>query len=137
MEKKYRRTPDIYIIVLLVGLIVVIDSFRIQQFIWLYDGIKFLAALLIALYGLWGLLVPYATLSDNKLRINATVFRTKEFDLTKDTSSDFDEGQDTIEIRDKKKSHVVKTRNLRSKDRGNFKTDLKKGTEEAPSEETT
>lgn len=124
MEKKYRRTPDIYILVLIVGLIVVIDSFRIDYFVWLYDGIKFLIALLVALYGLWGMLVPYADLTGNKLRINATIFRTKEFDLEKDTTVNFDERLDTIEIKDAKKSHVVSTRNIRKSDRGQFKTDL-------------
>lgn len=124
MEKKYKRTPDIYIIGLLVGLIVVIDSFRIQHFVWLYDGIKFLVALLIALYGLWGLIVPYATINSNILRINSTVFRTKEFDLAGDTQVTFDEKQDAIEIRDGKKSHVVSTRNIRKKDRGRFKSDV-------------
>ena len=135
MEKKYKRTPDIYIIVLVVGLIVVIDSFRIQQFLWIYDGIKFLAALLVALYGLWGLLVPYATLSDNKLRINSTVFRTREFNLA-DTTTDFDDRQDTIEIKDNKKTHTVKSRNIRSKDRGKFKNDLQKTHQETAAEDT-
>jgi hypothetical protein len=123
MEKKYRRTPDIYIIVLIVGLIVVIDSFRIQNFVWLYDGIKFLVALLVALYGLWGLLMPYATISNGKLRINATVLRTREFDMD-DTRVEFDERQDIIEIFDQKKTQVVKTRNIRSQDRARFKNDL-------------
>lgn len=126
MEKKYKRTPDIYILVLIVGLIVVIDSFRIQSFVWLYDGIKFLIALLVALYGLWGLLIPYATIAGNILRINATVFRTKEFNLEKDTTVNFDERLDTIEIRDTKKSHLVSTRNIRKSDRGQFKSDLQK-----------
>jgi len=124
MEKKYRRTPDIYVVVFIVGLIVVIDSFRIGNFLWLYDGIKFLLALLVALYGLWGMLVPYATITGNKLRINATIFRTKEFDLEKDTTIDFDESLDTIEIKDTKKSHVVSTRNIGKNARRQFKTDL-------------
>jgi len=123
MEKVYKRTPDIYIIGLIVGLIVVIDSFRIQNFVWLYDGIKFLVALLIALYGLWGLLMPYATISDRKLRINATVLKTREFDLDS-TQVEFDERQDVIEIFDHKKTHLVKTRNIRSQDRSRFKNDL-------------
>jgi hypothetical protein len=123
MEKKYKRTPDIYIIVLIVGLVVVIDSFRIQNFVWLYDGIKFLVALLVALYGLWGLLMPYATISDGKLRINATVLRTREFDVD-DTRVEFDERQDVIEISDHKKTQLVKTRNIRSQDRARFKNDL-------------
>jgi len=123
MEKKYRRTPDIYIIVLIVGLIVVIDSFRIQNFIWLYDGIKFLIALLVALYGLWGLLMPYATISEGKLRVNATVLRTREFDMD-ETKVEFDERQDIIEIFDNKKTQLVKTRNIKSQDRAKFKNDL-------------
>ncbi|MBS3775713.1 MAG: hypothetical protein KGY70_11030 [Bacteroidales bacterium] len=129
MEKNYRRTPDIYIIVLIVGLIVVIDSFRIENFAWLYDGIKFLIALLVALYGLWGLLVPYAALTGNKLRINATIFKTKEFDLEKDTTIDFDQRLDTIEIKDTHKSHLVSTRNISKNARGQFKTDLKEHTQ--------
>ncbi|MBS3776975.1 MAG: hypothetical protein KGY70_17385 [Bacteroidales bacterium] len=130
MEKKYRRTPDIYILVLIVGLIVVIDSFRIENFVWLYDGIKFLIALLVALYGLWGMLVPYAALTGNKLRINATIFRTKEFELEKNTTVNFDERLDTIEIRDTQKSHVVSTRNIKKSDRGQFKTDLQEQKQE-------
>jgi len=141
MEKKYRRTPDIYIIVFIVGLIVVVDSFRIENFVWLYDGIKFLIALLVALYGLWGMLIPYAAIEGNKLRINATIFRTKEFDLEKDTTIDFDDRLDTIEIKDSKKSHIVSTRNIRKNARGRFKTDLKEHTrgtkqEEQPGENT-
>jgi len=129
MEKKYRRTSDIYIIILIVGLIVVIDSFRIQNFVWLYDGIKFLVALLVALYGLWGLLMPYATMVNGKLRINATVFRTREFDLDS-TKVEFDERQDIIEIFDQKRTQVVKTRNIRSQDRARFKNDLNQFTKE-------
>lgn len=129
MEKKYKRTSDIYIIILIVGLIVVIDSFRIQNFVWLYDGIKFLVALLVALYGLWGLLMPYATMVDGKLRINATVFRTREFDLDS-TKVEFDERQDIIEIFDQKRTQVVKTRNIRSQDRARFKNDLNQFTKE-------
>jgi len=130
MEKKYKRTPDIYIIVFIVGLIVVIDSFRIQNFVWLYDGIKFLVALIIALYGLWGLLVPYATIEGKKLRVNSTLFKTKEFDLEKDTHIHFDDRQDTIEINDSKKSQVISTRNIKKHDRGSFKSDLQQYQEE-------
>ena len=124
MEKKYRRTPDIYTFILIVGLIVVIDSFRIQNFVWLYDGIKFLVALIVALYGLWGLITPIATLAGQHLRVNATVFKTKDFDLNA-ASADFDERQDIIEVKDQKKSHSIKTRNIRSRDRTQFKSDLK------------
>jgi len=135
MEKNYRRTSDIYIIIFIVGLIVVIDSFRIENFAWLYDGLKFLIALLVALYGLWGILVPYAALTGNKLRINATIFKTKEFDLEKDTTVNFDERLDNIEIRDNQKSHLVSTRNINKNARGRFKTDLRQHTQGKKQEE--
>jgi|GEM_PF-2285716 len=124
MERKYNRTMDIYIILLIVGLIVVIDTFRLQNFLWLYDGIKFLIALLVMLLGLWGLFVPYAIITDNRLKINSTVFKIKEFDLTQVTSIKFDDNQDQIEIKDKNNSHSIKLRSVRKKDRAALKADL-------------
>jgi hypothetical protein len=124
MERKYNRTMDIYIILLLVGLIVVIDTFRLQNFLWLYDGIKFLIALLVMLLGLWGLFVPYAIITDNRLKINSTVFKIKEFDLTQVTSMEFDDKQDQIEIKDPNNSHSIKLRSILKKDRAALKADL-------------
>ncbi len=126
MEKKYRRTRDIYVLILIVGMIIVIDSFRLDPFIWLYDGIKFLIALLVALYGLWGILIPYATLTEKKLQINATILKTKIFDLAQETTITFNDREDTIEISDNKKSHLISTRNIKKSDRSKLKNDLQK-----------
>jgi len=124
MERKYNRTTDIYTILLIVGLIVVIDTFRLQNFIWLYDGIKFLIALLVMLLGLWGLFVPYAIITDNRLKINSTVFKIKEFDLTQVTEIEFNDNKDQIEIKDQNNSHSIKLRSIRKKDRAALKTDI-------------
>ena len=124
MERKYNRTTDIYTILLIVGLIVVIDTFRLQNFIWLYDGIKFLIALLVMLLGLWGLFVPYAIITDNRLKINSTVFKIKEFDLTQVTQIEFNDNKDQIEIKDQNNSHSIKLRSIRKKDRAALKTDI-------------
>ncbi|MGM0531471.1 MAG: hypothetical protein ACQER7_08975 [Bacteroidota bacterium] len=124
MERKYNRTTDIYTILLLVGLIVVIDTFRLQNFLWLYDGIKFLIALLVMLLGLWGLFVPYAIITDNRLKINSTALKIKEFDLTQVTQIEFDDTKDEIEIKDQNNSHSIKLRSIRKKDRAALKTDL-------------
>ncbi|MCF8335742.1 MAG: hypothetical protein K9H65_03980 [Bacteroidales bacterium] len=125
MERKYNRTTDIYIILLIVGLIVVIDTFRLQNFLWLYDGIKFLIALLVTLLGLWGLFVPYAIITDNKLKINSTVVKIKEFDLNQVTHIEFDDTKDQIQIKDQNNSHAIKLRSIRKKDRSALKSDLK------------
>jgi len=124
MERKYNRTTDIYTILLIVGLIVVIDTFRLQNFVWLYDGIKFLIALLVMLLGLWGLFVPYAIITDNRLKINSTVFKIKEFDLTQVTQIEFNDNKDQIEIKDQNNSHSIKLRSIRKKDRAALKTDI-------------
>ncbi len=134
MERKYNRTMDIYIILLLVGLIVVIDTFRLQNFLWLYDGIKFLIALLVMLLGLWGLFVPYAIITDNRLKINSTVFKIKEFDLTQVTSIEFNDAQDQIEIKGQNNSHSIKLRSIRKKDRAALKEDLKNYKKESQGE---
>lgn len=125
MERKYNRTTDIYIILLIVGLIVVIDTFRLQTFLWLYDGIKFLIALLVMLLGLWGLFVPYAIIADDRLKINSTVLKIKEFDLNQVSQIEFDDTTDQIEIKDQNTSHSIKLRSIRKKDRAALKTDLK------------
>ncbi|MFP4620717.1 MAG: hypothetical protein ACLFM7_05365 [Bacteroidales bacterium] len=125
MERKYSRTTDIYLILLIVGLIVVIDTFRLQNFFWLYDGIKFLIALLVVLLGLWGLFVPYAIITDDRLKINSTIVKIKEFDLNKVINIEFDDAKDQIEIQDKNNSHSIKLRSIRKKDRAALKTDLK------------
>jgi len=125
MERKYNRTTDIYIILLIVGLIVVIDTFRLQNFLWLYDGIKFLIALLVMLLGLWGLFVPYAIITDDRLKINSTALKIKEFDLNQVSQIKFDDTTDQIEIKDQNKSHSIKLRSIRKKDRAALKTDLK------------
>ncbi|KXB07853.1 hypothetical protein AKJ55_01805 [candidate division MSBL1 archaeon SCGC-AAA382M17] len=124
MERKYNRTTDIYIILLIVGLVVVIDTFRLQNFIWLYDGIKFLIALLVMLLGLWGLFVPYAIITDNTLKINSTIFKIKEFDLNQVTNIEFDDTKDQIHIKDQDNSHSIKLRSIKKKDRAALKTDL-------------
>jgi hypothetical protein len=125
MEKKYSRTPDIYILLLIVGLIIIIDTFRLQNFLWLYDGIKFLLALLVTLLGVWGLFVPYAILSGNQLKINSTVFKIKEFDLTEVIRIAYDDTKDQIEIQDPKDKHFIKLRSIRKKDRATLKEDLR------------
>lgn len=125
MERKYNRTTDIYTILLIVGLIVVIDTFRLQNFLWLYDGIKFLAALLVMLLGLWGLFVPYAIITENRLKINSTVFKIKEFDLKQVNQIEFDDDKDQIVIKDQNNSHSIKLRSIKKTDRAALKTDLK------------
>ena len=125
MERKYNRTTDIYTILLIVGLIVVIDTFRLQNFLWLYDGIKFLAALLVMLLGLWGLFVPYAIITENRLKINSTVFKIKEFDLKQVSQIEFDDDKDQIVIKDQNNSHSIKLRSIKKTDRAALKTDLK------------
>lgn len=125
MDKKYNRTSDIYILLLIVGLIIVIDTFRLQNFLWLYDGIKFLLALLVTLFGLWGIFVPYAVISENTLKINASVFKIKEFKLDQLTLIEFNDPKDQIDIEGPNKKQSIRLRSVRRKDRATLKSDLR------------
>jgi hypothetical protein len=125
MEKKYRRSIDLYIAIFIIGIVIIIDVFRVPTFIWLYDGIKLLLALIAIVVGGWAILTPYARISENSLYLYNVVLQKKSIPI--DTIGDVKliNVQNKIEIKTGTKTHVIRLKNVRKKDREALRSDLK------------
>ncbi len=125
MEKKYRRTIDFYLGILIIGIIIIIDVFRVPTFIWLYDGIKLLVSVIAVIIGAWAVFTPYAVITDNTLKLYNSILQTRKIKIASIDDVKLINVQHRIEIKAGTKTYIIKLINVRKKDRENLRTDLK------------
>jgi hypothetical protein len=125
MEKKYRRTIDFYLGILVIGIIIIIDVFRVPTFIWLYDGIKLLVSIVAVIIGAWAVFTPYAVITDNMLKLHNSILQTRNIKIASIDDVKLINVQHRIEIKAGTKNYTIKLNNVRKKDREELRTDLK------------
>jgi hypothetical protein len=124
MDKTYARNRDIYMVITILGLILVINTIRIQNYIWLYDGIVLGISIIAILIGIWGILVPYVKIKNETIRIQPSMM--KYFVVKQKDIKEWyvDNANFIIELRTADKTYEIKLKNVRKRDRKKLKEDL-------------
>jgi hypothetical protein len=125
MQNKYRRSVDIYLGILIIGIIIIIDVFRVPTFIWLYDGIKLLLSIVAIIIGGWAVFTPYAVITEDTLKLFNSVLQTKKIEISKIDDVKLINVQNKIDVKVGNKTHEIKLKSVRKKDREALRTDLK------------
>jgi hypothetical protein len=82
MNKNYSRNNLIGISQLLLGIVLMLGMFRVQNFILIYDGVKIGAGVLLIFSGIWCLTTPLVRIRGNIIKIRETIFVGKSYDIS-------------------------------------------------------
>ena len=128
MDKSFKRKNNIHIIIGILGLILIINIIRIQNYIWLFDGIVLIVSLIALFVGGWGILVPYVRISETHIKINSSAFKTYNVAINDIKEFYTDEANHVVELRTDKKNYQINLKNVQKQQREQLKDEIEKAT---------
>lgn len=128
MEKSFKRKSNIHIIIAILGLILIINTIRIQNYLWLFDGIVLVVSIIALGIGIWGLLVPYVKIDENYIRIYPSIMKNSFVKIGQIKEFYADDSNNTIELRTEDKTYEINLKNIHKSDRETLKQEIEKAT---------
>jgi len=128
MDKSFKRRNNIHIIIGILGLILIINIIRIQNYIWLFDGIVLIVSLIALFVGGWGILVPYVRITETHIKIYSSAFKTYNVAINDIKEFYTDEANHVVELRTDKKNYQINLRNVQKQQREQLKDEVEKAT---------
>ncbi len=128
MDKTFKRRNNIHIIIGVLGLILIINIIRIQNYLWLFDGIVLIVALIAIFVGGWGILVPYVKITETHIKILSSAFKSYNVAINDIKEYYADDANHVIELRTDHKNYQINLRNVQSQQRQQLKDEIEKAT---------
>lgn len=106
---------------LLLGIVLVLGMFRIQNFSLLYDGIKIAIAFMLIFSGIWCLATPLVSIQGNIIRIKEFILLKKTYDISSVKGIGYDKATQVLRF----DNHAFKLKKMEKSMRIEFINDLK------------
>lgn len=126
MEKSFKRKSNIHIIIAILGLILLINIIRIQNYIWILDGPILIVSIIALLVGVWGVLVPYVKIDENQIRVFASLLKYHNIKIGEIKEFYVNDKNQTIEIRTTDNTYEIKLKNISKSERQQLKDEVEK-----------
>ena len=126
MEKSFKRKSNIHIIIAILGLILLINVIRIQNYLWILDGPVLIVSIIAILVGIWGILVPYVKIDEKQVRIFASLLKNHNIGIGEIKEYYVNETNQTIELRTSNNSYEIKLKNIKKHERQQLKDEIEK-----------
>jgi hypothetical protein len=124
ISNRYKRNVMGDILWIFLGVIIALTIFKDGKFIFSYDGLRLAIGFASIAIGIWGLVTPLVTISENEVKINLSIEKRKIFVLDK-TKIDMNEIDGLALFTDDSKSITVKLKGFSKSDKEHFIQDIK------------
>ncbi|MGM0496403.1 MAG: hypothetical protein ACQESJ_00645 [Bacteroidota bacterium] len=126
MEKSFKRKSNIHIIIAILGLILLINIIRIQNYLWILDGPVLIVSIIAVLVGGWGILVPYIKIDEKQIKIFTSIIKIHNVGVGEIKEFYVNDKNQTIEIRTADKTYEIKLKNVKESERQQLKDEIEK-----------
>jgi len=126
MEKSFKRKSNIHIIIAILGLILLINIIRIQNYLWILDGPILIVSIVALLVGVWGILVPYVKIDEKQIRVFVSLLKYHAINIGDIKEFYVNDTKQTIEIRTSNNTYEIKLNNIKKSERQQLKDEVEK-----------